>query len=517
MYTLILFLLLSVGLALIIAGVAKRHRLLVGTGFVFCAGTASFFSVLGLWGEALWFHALGYGARFWTFLGAQAAVAALGATAGALVVWAFNTPARRLLPVVSPVAELLAAAGGAVWGLTAWEPALLYVNRVEAGFAEPILGLDVGFYLFTLPLLEQIGSLLLWTLLVCAGAGFIAIFAHQGRRSSPPDVRQPTLWPVAALSLLFGLVVAGNAVLAVFGLLNSEFGVIYGPGWSDSNVRLPAYASLAVLTLIVAALPSIGPIRTWVGKRVRDRSPMLVTAGSAWIMIAVLWFVLAGILPSGFQSLVVEPNEIIYEKPYIQHNIQFTRKAFGLDKVEERQFPAEEEITRQTFENNRHLISEIRLWDWRALDAVYKQFQEIRLYYEFVDVDMDRYMVDGRYRQVMVSARELLHQNLPEQSQTFVNRRFKYTHGYGLTLAIARTYWTRRCCDRVGSTARFISRIQTGWPARRYSRSTPATCHWRTTSTSRTSLSARSASPARTSRISSTRRRSSPGGPESSR
>jgi uncharacterized membrane protein (UPF0182 family) len=139
--------------------------------------------------------------------------------------------------------------------------------------------------------------------------------------------------------------------------------------------------------------------------------------------------------PQLVQWLVVKPNEITFEIPYIAHNIDFTRKAFGLDRIEERQFEANARLTRAAAADNEHLLSEVRLWDWRALDAVYKQFQEIRLYYEFVDVDIDRYQIGDRYRQVMVSARELSQRALPVQSRTFVNQRFKYTHGYGYTLA----------------------------------------------------------------------------------
>ena len=131
----------------------------------------------------------------------------------------------------------------------------------------------------------------------------------------------------------------------------------------------------------------------------------------------------------------MKPNEITFETPYIAHNIDFTRKAFGLDRIQERQFAANARLTRAAAADNAHLLSEVRLWDWRALDAVYKQFQEIRLYYEFVDVDIDRYQIGDRYRQVMVSARELAQHALPVQSRTFVNQRFKYTHGYGYTLA----------------------------------------------------------------------------------
>jgi uncharacterized membrane protein (UPF0182 family) len=161
---------------------------------------------------------------------------------------------------------------------------------------------------------------------------------------------------------------------------------------------------------------------------------------TAWLAIAALWFLGLVALPNLVQFLVVEPNEITFEKPYIAHNIAFTRRGFRLHAVEDRQFPAAEQLTRSMVAESEHLLSEARLWDVRALDSVYRQFQEIRLYYAFHDVDIDRYALGDRYRQVMVSARELEQRNLPEQSQTFVNQRFKYTHGYGLTLATVRDF-----------------------------------------------------------------------------
>ncbi|MDZ7721512.1 MAG: UPF0182 family protein [candidate division KSB1 bacterium] len=138
----------------------------------------------------------------------------------------------------------------------------------------------------------------------------------------------------------------------------------------------------------------------------------------------------------------MEPNEITFERPFIENNIEYTRKAFDLEKVEEREFPADEQFTQNMVQEDQDLFDNIRLWDYRALDAVYKQFQEIRLYYEFFDVDIDRYRFQDQYKQVMVSARELQVNNLPQQSQTFVNRRFKYTHGNGITLTTVSDFTT---------------------------------------------------------------------------
>jgi uncharacterized membrane protein (UPF0182 family) len=438
MYILVLIVILGIGVALARLGFSKGRPVLVWSAVLIAFAILALFSVLSLWGEALWFHAAGYGARFWTFIGAQASTMVAGALIALVLVLLINTPARRLRPVVSPWAELVGAVGGALWGLDAWQSALLFVNRAQAGISEPVLGLDAGFYLFVLPFLDLLQGLLLWVLAVAGVSAVAAILLHL-QKADVQDRDGPTLGPVVAISASLGLLIGAGALLDIFHLLYSDLGVTTGPGWTDVNVRLPAYVALAILSIALGAVPLFGGLRRRVTRQLGKLWPVLppavLTAVAAWVLIIGLWMLIAGVLPSSLQALMVEPNEITYEKRYIANNIRLTRQAFGLDKVEQRLYPAQMDFTRRTVEQNRHLISEVRLWDWRALDAVYKQFQAIRLYYEFVDVDVDRYRIGDGYRQVMVSARELSQDNLPEQSQTFVNRRFKYTHGYGLTLA----------------------------------------------------------------------------------
>jgi uncharacterized membrane protein (UPF0182 family) len=459
MYLLLFFLLVGAGAGLARAGyVASRPAWLWG-GVALALVTLVLFPLLGFWADALWFHAMGFARRFWTFVGAGVLTAIIGAVAAGLGVLLLLRPARRLLPALSPWAALAAAAGGLLWGLGTWEAWLLFLNRAEAGISEPILGLDAGFYLFTLPVLEAIHGLLQWLLVVLVVATVISALLRLQAKDTDTGTARPrtgdTVPALALLSITAGVWLGFGGLLAAFGLLYSDLGVTAGPGWTDANVRLPVYLALAVLSPLLALVPAIGPLRRWVGLRfeflgqrlaggisqwVKNGLParagaLLASVAVPWGVVAVLWLVLAGLLPAAVQGLVVEPNEITFEKPYIAHNIGLTRHAFGLDEVEQRQYPVSGTFDRQTVEANQHLISEVRLWDWRALDAVYKQFQEIRLYYEFVDVDMDRYQLGDRYREVMVSARELSQENLPAQSKTFVNRRFKYTHGYGLTLA----------------------------------------------------------------------------------
>jgi uncharacterized membrane protein (UPF0182 family) len=235
------------------------------------------------------------------------------------------------------------------------------------------------------------------------------------------------------------LVMAFGKYLDRFHLMYSELGAVTGPGWTDVTVRLPALTVMVFMLLLAGGGLIVAPLRRRllaVFRRRLDRKRSL--HGYAFGAIAVVVFgiqvVLVNGLPAAFQRLRVEPNEITFEEPYIAHNIRMTRQGFRLDQVEEKEYPASEEFSAEMVKQNRTIFSNIRLWDWRALDAVYKQFQEIRLYYEFADVDVDRYTIDRDYRQVMVSAREMELDNLPQQSQTFINRRFKYTHGYGITM-----------------------------------------------------------------------------------
>ena len=391
------------------------------------------FSVLDLWGEMLWFESLDQSERFWRVLGAQGAAMALGISLGALGAWLLTRSTGRFNYWLPRASALAGAVIGAIWGLANWEELLLFVNRVDADIHEPILGLDAGFYLFTLPFLDQLLALALWIALIAVAAALGS--ALRLERSGHPALREevdvgPLLLAGAMLGVTFGL----YQVVAVFHLLFSELGVVQGPGWTDAHVRLPAQLLMALFAIVLVLLPLLPTMRRRLDAAF-TLAPQLGAVMLPWIGIGLLWLLAVSIVPAAFQWLLVVPNEITMERQYIENNIRFTRYGFGLNEIEEREFPARGQLTREELSENRVLLDNVRLWDWRALDAVYSQFQEIRLYYEFQDVDVDRYRFDGRYREVMVSAREMAQENLPADSQTFVNRRFKYTHGYGLTMA----------------------------------------------------------------------------------
>ncbi|TNF86771.1 MAG: UPF0182 family protein, partial [Gammaproteobacteria bacterium] len=437
MYILMFGALIGIGLWLMIGGFSQERKTRIWLGTSLVTATALLIALMAFVSELLWFESLELADRFWTFTWSRVGAAVAGAILAALSPLLLL---RRSGPHLRWTITGISAAGGVLWGLAAWRLVLLYLNGQPTGLADPMLGMDTSFYLFTLPLLDSlfllalyVGVLQLLAVLFFRedGAGIIQLKAPFEMSTAP------LLIPLA--SLLLALIFAYGAVLSIFHLLYSELGVVMGPGWTDVNVRLPALILFVVLFVIAAALPLSARFRAFMTRMAQRRAPLappnLVTVLGAWTVIGITWLGLVVAIPQLVQWLVVKPNEITFETPYIAHNIDFTRKAFALDRIEERQFEADAKLTREAAANNAHLLSEVRLWDWRALDAVYKQFQEIRLYYEFVDVDIDRYQIGDRYRQVMVSARELAQRNLPAQSQTFVNQRFKYTHGYGYTLA----------------------------------------------------------------------------------
>jgi hypothetical protein len=446
MYVVLIAVLLAGAAGLFLLGVQQRRLWVSALGVLLAALTGFFFWFLGFWGEALWFEAVGYRQRFWTVVLSKAAMALAGAAVSAglvhLLTWGIDK-SRKLVRIGSKV---FAAYVGAHWGLANWDTILLYLHRVETGVTDPILNRDTAFYLFVLPLYDATYILLIFVALVALASWAVATFVRVGEQGfrlqtggvldASRERRYGALyWSAAALLVAL----AWGKFLDRFHLMYSTLGVVAGPGWTDVHVRLPAYAIMIVLLLLLAMFLVVPPARRLAARATRrfelgveiDRvAPLMVSA----VVVVVAWFLLLLVAPGLLQWLRVQPNEITVERPYILNNIEFTSRGFKLDAVEEREFPVSEQFNEQMVQANQGTFDNVRLWDWRALDSVYKQFQEIRLYYEFRDVDVDRYTVDGDYRQVMVSAREMELSNLPVQSQTFVNRRFKYTHGHGVTL-----------------------------------------------------------------------------------
>jgi len=212
--------------------------------------------------------------------------------------------------------------------------------------------------------------------------------------------------------------------LGIWELAFSEHGAVFGPSYADVHARLPAQWILLVVVVILMGIVLFSVLRR------NYRWPLYGIGG--WIVAAII---IGAIFPGLVQRFQVQPSELAREMPYIDYNIDFTREAFALKRIEEQSFPAELAPTSQDIAQNEVTINNIRLWDHRPLKDTYNQIQSIRLYYDFYDVDVDRYTIDGEYRQVMLSARELSAEKLSGEAQTWVNRKLQFTHGYGVALS----------------------------------------------------------------------------------
>jgi len=323
---------------------------------------------------------------------------------------------RLLLPVVGVIALL---AGGR--GTAAWDTVLQYWNATPFGRADPLFGRDLGFYLFVLPTWRLLHG---WATALVTGTIVLTAAVYVLQRSLVLTARGPRLAGAARLHLLglgalFLVLRAISFWLDRYDLLYSPRGVVFGASYTDLHASLPVLGWLVVLALACAGACLVQMV--WTGWR-------FLVAG---LMVLVLFWVLGlGVYPALLQRFRVTPNELEAERPFIENNIRMTREAYLLDRVAEKDFAAEDNLTAAALERNSLTVQNIRLWDHRPLLVTYGKLQEIRTYYKFLDVDVDRYTVNGEYRQVMLSARELSYKDLP--SRGFINERLTYTHGYGL-------------------------------------------------------------------------------------
>lgn len=308
-----------------------------------------------------------------------------------------------------------------------WESVLRFLNPTQFGQADPIYNTDIGFYVFQLPFYQQFQSwllaLLFWGLVIAT-----VIYVLKGSINLG---RGWTNLLTGNVKLHLSVLLAAIAVLITFGfwlqrfeLLYSPTGVVYGAGFTDVNARLHAYWIMGFVTL---ALGTLFVITLW-------RSGFVLPTYGLIFYILVFMLV-AGLYPWFQQQFVVAPNELAKERPFIENNIELTRNAYQLNDVDSNDYPVEYNLTQADIQDNGPTIRNIRLWDYRPLLSTYQQLQEIRAYYRFTDVDVDRYTIDGNYRQVMLSPRELDTSRLSDQAQNWVNQRLKYTHGYGFAMS----------------------------------------------------------------------------------
>lgn len=322
----------------------------------------------------------------------------------------------------------------------AWPQFALYLHSQPSQLSDPIFGNDVSFYLFKLPVIEMVVGWLqtvsvVMFIAVGAASGYIWYF-EQVRGTITPDIRRRATSAISLAAAFFALILAASTYLQRFELLHGQHELFTGIDYTDANVRLVAMNIVIGLLLLSAVLLAIN---AFIKKRLK-------TIISLAVIVAAVWVVGLGVVPATFHSFSVKPNELAKEAAFIDHNIKMTRHAFGIDRVdakddaarrlsfEERPFEPKPTLTLEQTRANRETLENVRLWDRRALQSTLAQIQEIRTYYEFRLPDVDRYTINGRLRQVMLSAREMNVDQLPDQSRNWINQHVVYTHGYGVTM-----------------------------------------------------------------------------------
>lgn len=330
---------------------------------------------------------------------------------------------ERFIKPLSVAATLVAALFAGQWGSLKWEEFLLFKNSLDMGVSEPVLGRDIGFYFFRLPLIEAVkgfaGFTLIFTLILVSVIYFLRGGILAMDRNFSIDRRVKT--HLGILSGLFIINIGFGFYLDTFSLLFSEHGVIFGAGYTDIHAKLFFYRILIVITPIAGMILMAAALKG---------SVRLILIPPAFVF--AVYFIGIVIYPSTVQKFKVAPNELVLETPFIGHNIKFTRLGYDLDRIEEIPFDVDYNLTNGDIERNDATIKNVRLWDQGPLLRTYSQLQQIRTYYRFADVDNDRYQINGDYMQVMLSPRELSYNDLP--SRTWINERLIFTHGYGIAL-----------------------------------------------------------------------------------
>ena len=461
-------------------------RALIVTAIIFLICLILLGLISGFLVDWLWFSAIGYFGVFSTTIIAKAEVFFAVFLATAVILWVNGSLAfrfaqsrrkqraaefdwkstgvvtlpdvfefmRHRLPwsvVVTGGAGLLAVF--VAWGeVNNWAVLLQFLYQVPYGASDPLYDKDIGFYLFSLPAYVVIKNWMLLTLFLSALFAGAIYWVHGDIEY---DVQRRSMSPAAIAhgSVLLGLFFAVKAWsygLDRYLLLYGDNGVVVGASYTDIHVELPVLWLLIALSIVAA-------FAAWANARVRTyRIPV-----AAAVLVFGGSFVLSGVIPVLFKRVFVKPSELQLEKPYIQRNIALTQLAYNLHQITAKPFPAEQDLTFKTLEANKATVDNIRLWDWHPLMDAYVQLQEIRTYYKFHDVDVDRYWLDGAYQSVMLSARELKSSLLPPNAQTWVNRHILFTHGNGVIMSPV----TRKTADGLPVFyLRDIPPVSTGGP-----------------------------------------------------
>jgi uncharacterized membrane protein (UPF0182 family) len=412
------------------------------------------FSSISIYVESLWFGSLGFASVYWyTFrlklllfiicalltvvilrIGFRLLERTFASTALERRTVIINNQSVTIDParILRPLSWIVAAIFAVVYALgmsEEWQSFALFMNRAQTSGSDPIFGKSVGFYLFSLPVYQLLASwiTMLAFVILCAAIIYALLSLPQKKEQRLVAVAAARGTGYAAVSYalaFFLLTLACQVFLTRYTFLWDDHETFSGVTYTEANYLLPGLVIVAVTLLASAVIVIVNALT-------QRRLRLILIA----LALPVAAYVIAGILVPGYvTSFIVKPNQLGRETPYIEHNIEWTRRAFRLEGVESRSFEAEPETAALKVDENRATVDNIRLWDWRALQATLKQIQQIRTYYDFPDVDVDRYKTGGQMQQMMVAARELDVNSLPEQSRNWINERFIYTHGYGATM-----------------------------------------------------------------------------------
>jgi uncharacterized protein len=401
---------------------------------------------IGLYTDWLWFDSLGLRSVFARILLLRVGLF-LGGTLGAASVLFLNfylairfargqsvlplpeDAIRLILGLIITGAGLTLSIASPIFGSAAaeqWEAFLLFFNRVPFGAVDSEFGRDASFYIVTLDMLNFIHGWLLGltiTTIVASLALYFAIFSLRGVNL----VLTPRMLKhLAFLGAALMLIIAASHALDVFELALSNGGAVFGATYTDVNARIPVLWFLTGIAILGAA--------GFVFSIYHGGLRLMIGSFTMWVLLVLL----VGLgFPALFQRFQVAPNEFTRERPFIIRNIEATRAAYQLDRVVETPYPAAGQLDAQAVRDTPATLDNIRLWDLQPLLDAYNQLQFINLYYNFLNMDSDRYVIDGQLRQALVAARELDTANLPVEAQNWVNQRLQYTHGYGIVMSPA--------------------------------------------------------------------------------
>lgn len=427
-----------------------RFLLVFAAIFVIFLGSQT---ALSYWVDLLWFRSLGYGKILLRMLGLQWGTFTLFAVSAFAILYGgfsllkrahqddlpqdhtFIVAGQEVNLPVKPVLRFLSIAASAVIALvsgtvmTAHWPTLAlywYARGTSGGAVDPIFGRPLNFFLFTLPAWQLICSWLsVMAVLLCLVAGAFLLVSGGSRAFASLRVMSISLpWRgLCVTSTFLLLILAMREYLNRFEQIFEHHTIFDGINYTDAHVMLTGM-------LVICAALVLGAVITGVSAVWQLHSRWLIAA----VVPAVVCYSAVTVMAWYVSSFQVKPNELVLERPYIANNIAMTRQAFGLDRFVQREFPAETTVAAIDAANNQPTMNNIRLWDWRALQATLRQIQEIRTYYDFPDIDIERYRIDGKLREVMVAPRELNQSKLPTSSRNWINDKLIYTHGYGITM-----------------------------------------------------------------------------------